>query len=141
MTLHQIGWLIVLAATLCMEAATAGLVTIWFSAGALAALITALLGAGIYLQIAVFLIVSALLLIFTKPIISKKLVVHKTRTNADRLVGEKGLVCQEINGIEGMGKVKISGKIWSAKSSDKSIITEGEIVTVEDISGVHLIVK
>ncbi len=141
MTPHQIGWLVVLIATLCMEAATAGLVTIWFSAGALAALITALSGAGIYVQITVFLVVSALLLIFTRPIISKKLVVKKEPTNADKFVGEKAVVCEEINELSGTGQVKISGQIWSAKSSDKSVISENSIVIVKEIRGVHVIVE
>lgn len=124
-----------------IEALTVGIVSIWFSIGALAALIAAALHAAPWLQITVFLAVSAVALIITRPLIKKKILLRTTPTNADMLIGERGTVDEAIDNLTGTGSVKISGKVWSAKSENGDVIPSGSTVTAVRIEGVKLIVK
>lgn len=134
-------WLIVIVATLVIEAMTAGLTTIWFSAGALAALTASYLGISFPLQIIIFIVVSITALIFTRPLVKNKIHKNKVKTNADMVIGKQAIVVETICPIEGKGQVKVDGKIWSAKSENSENIQKDELVTIEKIEGVHLIVK
>lgn len=136
-----ITWLVFAVLFLVLELATVTLVSIWFVAGAIAALIASLLGASFGVQIGVFVLVSAVLLIFTMPVVKRLLKKDSVPTNADRVVGKEGIVTEEINETEGSGKIKVMGSVWSARSNDGSIIPEGETVEVTEISGVRTIVK
>jgi len=138
---YPVIWLIVLVSTLAIEALTAGLVTIWFSVGALVALIASYFGISIVYQIIIFIAVSALALFVTRPLVKGKIIKNPVKTNADLVVGEKAVVIEEVNPIEGKGQVKVGTRVWSAKSFDHSIIQKDKLVTVEKIEGVHLIVK
>lgn len=124
-----------------IEAATLGIFTIWFALGAVAALIFAAIGFSIEVQIIVFIVISAVLLYFTAPFVKKYLKVGSHRTNADLLIGETGIVIQEIDVINGLGQVKTRGQIWSAVSDDGNNIEEGKRVKVIRIEGVKLVVK
>lgn len=123
------------------EAATAQLVSIWFVAGALASLISAFLGANFAVQIIIFIAISILALVITRPLVKKYINPKKERTNADKVLGQEGIVVEDIDNIQAKGQVKIDGKIWSARSLDNSLISEGERVIIEKIEGVKLIVK
>lgn len=123
------------------EAATAQLVSIWFVVGALASLISAFLGANFAVQIIIFIAVSILALVITRPLVKKYINPKKERTNADKVLGQTGIVVEDIDNIQAKGQVKIDGKIWSARSLDNSLISEGEQVIIEKIEGVKLIVK
>ncbi len=136
-----ITWLVFAVLFLVLELATVSLVSIWFVAGAIAALIASFLGASFGVQIGVFVLVSAVLLIFTMPIVKRLLKKDSVPTNADRVVGKEGVVTEEINVTEGLGKIKVMGSVWSAKSDDESIIPKGETVEVIEIAGVRTIVK
>lgn len=123
-----------------VEAATAGLVTIWLVFGALAAWVCALIGLSLIFQLIAFLTVSYVFLMFTRPVVSKWLS-HKTvKTNADRFVGQTGLVIETINPVEGTGQVKVGGQIWSAISADGNGIEVGTKVQINAITGVKLVV-
>lgn len=124
-----------------IEALTVGIVSIWFSIGALAALIAAALHAAPWLQITVFLAVSAAALIITRPLIKKKILLRTTPTNTDMLIGQRGTVDEAIDNLAGTGSVKIAGKVWSAKSENGDDIPSGSTVTAVRIEGVKLIVK
>ncbi len=124
-----------------IEALTVGIVSIWFSIGALAALIASALHAAPWLQITIFLAVSAAALIITRPLIKKKILLRTTPTNTDMLIGERGTVDEEIDNLAGTGSVKIAGKVWSAKSESGDTIPSGSTVTAVRIEGVKLIVK
>ena len=124
-----------------IEALTAGIVSIWFCFGSLAALLAAALHASPLIQVIVFLLASALSLIITRPLIKKKILLRPTATNADALIGERGIVIEDINNLSNVGGVKILGKVWSAKSADGSIIEKDSVVTVLKIEGVKLIVE
>ena len=134
-------WLAVIVITLVVEAMTAGLVTIWFSIGALTALISSYLGINFPLQIIIFIAVSAVALFCTRPLVKSKIHKNKVKTNADIVIGKHAVVVEDIVPIEGKGQVKVDGKIWSAKSESTEKIAKDELVTVERIEGVHLIVK
>ena len=123
------------------EAMTAALVSIWFAAGALAALLAAFLGAGIPVQIAVFLVVSALTLALTRPLVKKYQSDKVVPTNADRIVGTTARVTEAIDNIAMTGAVYTDGKSWTARSSTGSPIPADSTVTVERIDGVKLFVK
>lgn len=124
-----------------IEASTVALVSIWFAIGAVAAMIPAYFSAPFWLQILVFLVVSALCFVFTRTFFRDIMKVNKQATNADGLIGEEGVVTVAINNLEGEGKVYISGLTWSAKSSDGKDIPVTKIVTVKEIRGVTLIVE
>jgi len=124
-----------------LEGMTAQLVSIWFVLGAIAALIASLCGATLPVQIIIFVAVTIITLIATRPIVKKKINFTAEKTNADRCIGESAVVIEEINNLEATGQVKADGKIWTARSSDGSVIPKDKIVTVEKIDGVKLIVK
>ena len=136
-------WFILFVIFVAAEIVTAGaLVSIWFCFGALAAMFAAMAGMSFTIQMVIFIAVSVVLLIFTKPFAKKLLNGRIEATNAPALIGKYGIVTEEINNIEAVGAVKIDGKIWTARSSDeREIIKEGAEVKILDIHGVKLIVK
>ncbi len=123
------------------EAVTAQLVSIWFLIGAIAALIAAFCGANLIIQIIVFIAVSILALVITRPLVKKYINPKKEHTNADRVIGQVGIVAEDIDNIKATGQVKADGKIWTARATDNSIIPSGCEVIIEKIDGVKLIVK
>lgn len=123
------------------EAVTVGLVSVWFAVGALAALFATALGAGLWLQIAVFLGVSALALALFKPLSSKFLKPRLSATNADRVIGAAALVTETIDNAQAQGQVKVNGQVWSARSAQDVVIHEGTDVRVLRIEGVKVIVE
>lgn len=133
-------WLIVMVLFLVVEAATVGLVCIWFAVGALAALIGALLGADIWLQIVLFLVVSAVALYFTRPLVKKYVNSKVEPTNADMVIGKECRVTETVDNIAGTGAVYVDGKTWTARSESDEVIPEGTLVTAKSIDGVKLIV-
>lgn len=134
-------WIGAAVVFLLLEAATTALVSVWLVAGSLAAAITSVYTDSVAIQFVVFLVVTCIALIVTRPIykkISKKN--NKISTNTDRFVGETGVVTQTINNMLGQGQIVVLGKVWTARAKDNSIIPEEEKVVVESIEGVKLIV-
>lgn len=123
-----------------IEAATFGLTTIWFAAGALVAMGAAALGAGLYAQTAVFFIVSIALLVFTRPIAKDYLKIGAQKTNVSEIIGRKAIVKKRIAPHE-TGQVKIKGQIWTAVSEDGQPIEEKTEVVVAAVEGVKAIVR
>lgn len=123
------------------EAVTVGLVSVWFAVGALAALFATALGAGLWLQITVFLGVSALALALFKPLSSKFLKPRVSATNADRVIGSAALVTETIDNTQAKGQVKVNGQVWSARSAQNIVIPAGTDVKVLRIEGVKVIVE
>ena len=134
-------WLGALVAFIVIEAMTVQLLTIWFALGSLAALIAALCSASMPLQIGIFVAVSIVALIVTRPLVKKFTGLKYSPTNADRFIGETTIVTQTIDNIRESGLVKVKGSVWTARSADNSIIGEGETVTVKQIEGVKVIVE
>lgn len=123
-----------------IEAVTIGIASIWFALGSLCALVAALLGAPLWLQIAWFIVISVATLIFTRPLVKKFVHAKRQPTNADRVIGTVCAVTETIDNIAGTGCVSADGKLWSARSIDGNIIEEGSLVEIRDIQGVKLMV-
>ena len=135
-------WLILLIICIGIEVATLGLTTIWFAGGALAAIFVAVVGGPIWLQAVIFIVVSLLLLFFTRPIAVKYFNKDRVKTNVESMVGRQAIVISEIDNLQGIGQVTVSGQEWSAKSADERVkIAVGAVVTVVAINGVKLIVR
>ncbi|MDD6022939.1 MAG: NfeD family protein [Oscillospiraceae bacterium] len=128
-------WLVALIIFGIAEAATVGLVSIWFAAGALVALIAAGLNAAIWLQIVLFLVVSGVMLALLRPFFRRVVQPKRVRTNADRNIGRQALVTEEINNLTETGAVKLSGVIWTARAVDGEIIPVDAVITVVRIEG------
>ena len=133
-------WLVIALVMLIIEAFTVGLATIWFAAGALVALIAALLDFSIPVQIVLFLAVSICLLIFTRKIFVEKLKAGSEKTNVDALVGEKAVVIAAILPYE-MGQVKVGGQVWSAIGKNpEETFAENQLVKITAVEGVKFVV-
>ena len=136
---NPIVWLVILVVLLVIEIITLGLSTIWFAG---AAFIAALLGADLYLEIILFLAVSLVLLLFTRPVVMRYLNANKTATNVDSLIGEQAIVTKPINNLLGQGEVMVGGTPWSARSAEENgAIEKDAIVRVLKVDGVKLIVE
>ena len=135
-------WLILFVAALIVEIATMGLTSIWFAGGALAAWITALLGFGTAVQIAVFVIVSIILLVLTRPYAVKYFNKDRVKTNAESLIGQYAVVVEDIDTLKAVGRVEIQGLEWAAKTEEPDgKIEKDSIVVIREIKGVTLIVS
>jgi len=141
MGLMSYFWVFVVILSVIIEAATMGLATIWFAFGGLAAWIVQLMNFSFVFQIFTFLIVSSVLLIFTRPFAIKHLKVGKTATNVDGLIGKTGKVVEGIDNINAKGKIKISGQIWTSRSENEEMLKVDQLVEVVRVEGVKLIVK
>ena len=139
--MEALYWLIGVVILLAIELLTMGLTTIWFAGGALAAFGVTILGAGKLLQIIVFLVVSFVLLFFTRPLATKFFNKQREKTNVDSLIGMEAKVTTEIDNFNQKGTVFVNGMEWSARAEDNTIIKEGQKVQIKNIEGVKLIVK
>lgn len=139
--MNEFIWLGILIAAFVTEISTAALVAVWFMPGAVAGLILAAVNSPIWVQVLVFVIISAVSLLLSKTIFKRY--IRKTpvsQTNSDSLIGETGIVTEEIDNIEGRGLVKIKSQIWTARSADPEIkIDAGSLVEIKSIEGVKLI--
>ena len=136
----KIVWLTLLLVFGIGEAATVGLTSAWFALGSLAALICTMLGGAIWLQVVVFVLVSAVSLALVRPLAKKFLVPNYSATNADRVIGQTAIVLQAIDNLNGQGQVTIAGQTWTARSESGAVLAEGTQVRVLRIEGVKVFV-
>lgn len=135
-------WLIAFVVLLGIEAMTMALTTIWFAGGALVAFVLALFGINIQVQLAVFVVVSFVLLFFTRPFALKYVNRNTVKTNMDSLIGKSARVTATINNTEGKGAAVLNGQEWTARAlEDDRIYPVGTMVEVKEIRGVKLIVS
>ena len=134
-------WLILLVVLVTGEAITVGLTFIWFAVGAMGGLLTAVLGGAVWLQIVVFLALSALSLVLVRPAASKLLTPGLSPTNADRVISQIALVTEEIDNIAETGQVKLFGQVWTARSESGETIPAQSRVSILRIEGVKVFVK
>ena len=135
-------WIGVLVAAIVIEAMTMGLTSIWFSGGALAAMIVELLNGSVSIQVMVFLIISLILLFYTRPIAVKHFNQKREKTNLDSVIGKAAVVTIPIHNLKGTGQVMLDGKEWTARSIDSSIQFDKDVlVKVVSIRGVKLMVE
>lgn len=135
-------WLIVFVACIVIEIITMGLTTIWFAGGALVAAVGAALGAPLWLQIVLMVLVSLVLLYFTRPIAVKYFNKDRVKTNVESLVGKQAIVISEIDNLQGIGQVTVGGQEWTARTVEEGItLPVGSVVIIRAISGVKLMVE
>lgn len=142
MSAEVIVWLGIMILMLVIEVVTLGLTTIWFAGGALVATLLALLDVPILVQIIVFLIVSGILVYFTRPIAVKKFNKTRTLTNVESVAGKQAVVSETIDNVNGTGKIMLDGMEWTARTKeDGTVISEGKLISVISVEGVKAIVE
>ena len=134
-------WLILVAILVVIELMTMGLTTVWFAVGGVAAYIAAVCGANIYIQVVIFLVVSLVTLLFTRPFAVKYINKDRAKTNVDTMPGKKAKVIEQIDNFNAKGRVQVDGQEWMARSADGEILNEGDEVVIKQVSGVKLIVE
>jgi len=135
-------WIVLMVVFLVVEAACPiHLVSIWFVAGALAAAIASVLGGQLWLQITLFLVISAGLLAAFWPFARKFLNARHTATNVDSVIGSEGYVTEAIDNLSAAGQVKLGGMYWTARSTGGNPIAKGALIRVDRIEGVKVIVS
>ena len=141
MNTQTVFWLALAIILGLIEASTSNLVTLWPALAALCTAVFAALNVSTTWLAIIFVILSAVLLICTRPLV-KKFVNRKTiATNADRIIGADGIVTNRIDPINNSGQVKIYGQIWSAKSRFGIPIEENTLVIVTALEGVKAVVE
>lgn len=133
-------WLVLMIVFLAAEASTVTLVSLWFAAGALAAMVVSILNGAVWLQTVVFLAVSVVLLTALRPLVRKYVTPKLTATNVDAVIGTTGPVCVAVDNIAAQGQVKLGGMVWTARSTTGAPIPEGTLVKVDKIEGVKVFV-
>ena len=135
-------WLILFVILIVAEIATLGLTTVWFAGGCLAAFLVSLLGLSLPIQIVVFLVVSVVLFIWTRPLLMKYFNKDREKTNVDSVIGKNAVVLKTIDNLHSTGTAELEGMEWTARASkDENIYQAGEIVRVLEVQGVKLIVE
>ncbi|MDO4324568.1 MAG: NfeD family protein [bacterium] len=135
-------WLAAFVVLLVIELATMALTTIWFAGGALVSCLVSIAGAGVKVQLVVFVVVSFALLIFTRPFLMRHVNGHLKKTNVDSLIGKRARVSSVINNELGVGAAVVGGQEWTARAQrDEDIIEAETQVEIVGIHGVKLIVK
>lgn len=135
-----VTWLVIIIASAVVEFVTVNLVSIWFTIGAIAALIAQMLGVSSTIQIVLFISLSIICLVVTRPLAKKYLKTNIVSTNYDRIIGKHGLVTKKID-ADTNGEVKVMSTSWMATSIDNSTLNEGEYCEILAIEGAHLVVK
>ena len=135
-------WLILAGIFVIAEIATVGFLIFWLSLGSLCAMVTSFFTDNIIIQTAVFVVTSVLFIFLTRPLAKKLAKTDNTLvTNAFSIIGKKAIVIKEINPTLGVGQIKIDGQVWTAKSTNEEIISEGTEVLILNIDGVKAVVS
>jgi membrane protein implicated in regulation of membrane protease activity len=134
-------WIGIAVGFVLIEAATMGLTTIWFAIGAAVTAIAVLLDAGPRTQIVIFLAVSVLMMIFTRPVAIRRLRLGREKNVTEQMAGRSGVVTKAVDSF-GAGRVKVGGVSWAAVAEDPALeIEKGAVVAVIRIEGVKLVVR
>jgi membrane protein implicated in regulation of membrane protease activity len=134
-------WIAIAVIFAVAEGLTASFVTIWFAIGGAVSAVAAALGVGLALQVVIFFVVSIVLLIFTRPILVKRLKLGREKNYTEQLEGKTGLVTEAIKPF-GSGQVKVRGIVWTAVGESEDFAAEqGNTVEIVRVEGVKLIVK
>ena len=134
-------WFALAVVFLLIEGNTVMLVSVWFAAGSLVAMLAALLGAPFWLQLILFLGISAGLLALLRPLVRKYLKPKITATNVDSLIGSQGYITETVDNLAATGQVKLGAMPWTARSTDGTPIETGTLVRVDRVEGVKAFVS
>ena len=138
--MHTVFWFILLILFVVVEAVTVNMVSAWFAAGSLAAMLVALAGGKMWLQILLFLVVSGVALALLRPLAKKYFTPRITRTNVDAMAGKICLCITAIDNLAGVGQVRIGDVEWTARSTSGEPIPAGEQVKIDRVEGVKVYV-
>lgn len=139
--MEAIIWIALIIVFAVIEIATVGLTSVWFAGGALAALLCNALGLSMVWQFIVFVVVSLVLLIFTRPWALKYFKPHLVRTNYEEHIGQNVCITETVDNIKGTGTAVLKGQEWTARAyEDGKIFEAGSIVRVKEIRGVTMYV-
>ena len=141
MNWEAIFWLAAMVVFIAAEAMTVTLVSIWFAIGALGAIVVALLGGSVIVQVTVFLALAVALLLSLRTVMRRHFTPGITKTNVDSVIGATGIVITPVNNIAALGQVQINGVEWSARSTGGTHIPAGALVRVDRIEGVKVFVS
>lgn len=133
-------WLALLVVFILIEVSTVSMVSAWFAAGALAALIASLCNGPLWLQIVLFVVVSIVLLLALRPLAKKYFTPRLTKTNVDAVIGSEGMVIERIDNVTSSGRVKLAHMEWAARSTDGNVLEAGTRIRVDKIEGVKVFV-
>lgn len=136
--MNWIFWLVLVIVLSFIEIATVSLVSIWFVASGIVAMILSFFIEDTAIITTVFILLGIFLLIISRPIVNKLRSKDNEKTNLDRIIGESAIVTEDIKKNE-VGEVKVDGKKWSAISKEKCL--KGDTVKILKIDGVKLIVE
>ena len=137
----KVFWLAAVIALCAGEAATVGLVCIWFAAGALGAFLAACAGVHFWLQLIIFAVVSTAALAVIRPAAARHIKPRRSPTNADRVIGQTAMVTETVDNESGTGQVSVLGQVWSARSELDVVIPAGTQARVRRIEGVKVFVE
>ncbi len=141
MTTMMIFWAVLFVLMVIAECSTMQLVSIWFAVGSLGAFFAAMFNLGFIGQLAIFVLVSLVLLIATRPLLKKLRVQNVVAMNADKEIGATAVIIEEVNAAAGTGRVRLNGVDWMAVSEDGTILPVNTVVTVQQVQGAKLIVS
>lgn len=140
--IKAILWLVLMVIFVVIEIATMGLYTIWFAAGALAAFVATILGFSNMVQLWTFVIVAAVLLIFTRPIVNKLFEGKRLKKELDTVEGKTVVITEKVDNVNRTGKAVLNNVEWTVRAEEEHrIIDSGTEVTIVKVDGVKLIVK
>ena len=140
--MEPLYWLILLAIILVIEIITLGLTTIWLAGGALVGFLAAVLHVPLPIQIVLFLVVSIVLIVFTRPVAERYFNNSREQTNVGGIIGREGKVIVTIDNFNQTGAVLIDGIEWTARSDEEDVVIEtGERIVVTRVEGVRVFVK
>lgn len=134
-------WFGLMVVFIFVEAATVATVSLWFAGGALVSMVAALLHVSVPVQVVLFFVVSGILLASLRPVLRRYFIPKLKKTNIDAVIGASGLVTEDIDNIQGKGKVKVGAMDWTARSTDDSMISAGTQIRVDRIEGVKVFVS
>lgn len=138
--MNELVWLALMVVFMLIEAGTVTMVSLWFAAGSLVALIAALLGAPVWLQVVLFFAVATVLLACLRPVVRSRFTPGLTRTNVDSIVGSRGYVTEDVDNVAATGRAKLGAMEWTVRSSSGTVIPKGTLVQVDKIEGVKAFV-
>lgn len=140
-TIWMWGWAAMAIIFLIAELFTTGFFLVCFGVGAAAAALLAYLGVDPFIQVTVFIAVSGIAVLLTRPLTRRLNEQQKNFVGSDRVLEKRAIVLTEINPPLGAGMVRVDAEEWRATSEDGRIIAKDEIVEVLRIEGTRLVVR
>ena len=136
-----IGWFLLMMLFIIVDANTVAVVSAWFAAGALVAMLVSILGGQLWLQVVLFFTVSAVLLLSLRPMVRKYFTPKLVKTNVDSVIGVRGPVTERIDNLASCGQVKLGAMVWTARRTSGQPIEVGTVIRVDRIEGVKVFVS